>query len=193
MDSVRWQKITSVFQAAREMPLADRPAYLEKVCAADFELRQQVERLLLNDVDETAFLDPERLLSAGAGRDTFVPGTEVLHYRLVAKLGHGGMGEVFKALDKRLGRFVALKFLAVPQAMLGDWRGRFLREARAASALDHSITRTSAPFTAWRRHRAGAASLSWPVTRARRSKSEFKRDLSRNRKPCRWLFKSGKG
>ena len=55
MDSVRWQKITSVFQAAREMPLADRPAYLEKVCAADVELRQQVERLLLNDVDESTF------------------------------------------------------------------------------------------------------------------------------------------
>ncbi|HET6961573.1 MAG TPA: protein kinase [Terriglobia bacterium] len=137
MDPARWQKITSVFQAAREMPPADRPAYLERVCAPDFELRQQVERLLLNDVDETAFLDPESLQSAVSGRDTFVPGTEVLHYRLVAKLGHGGMGEVFKALDKRLGRFVALKFLAAPQAVLEDRQGRFLREARAASALDH--------------------------------------------------------
>ena len=119
------------------MPLADRPAYLEKVCAADFELRQQVERLLLNDVDESAFLDPERLLAVVSGRDTFVPGTEVLHYRLVAKLGHGGMGEVFKALDTRLNRFVALKFLSAPQAVLEDRQGRFLREARAASALDH--------------------------------------------------------
>ena len=137
MDSVRWQKITSVFQAAREMPLADRPAYLEEVCAADFELRQQVERLLLNDVEENAFLDPERLLSVVAGRDTLVPGTEVLHYRLVAKIGHGGMGEVFKALDTRLNRFVALKFLTAPQAVLEDRQGRFLREARAASALDH--------------------------------------------------------
>ena len=137
MDPVRWQKITSVFQAAREMPLADRPAYVEKVCAADLELRQQVERLLLNDIEETSFLDPERLRADVGGRDTFVPGTEVLHYRLVEKLGQGGMGEVFKALDKRLGRFVAVKFLVAPQAMSEDSRSRFLREARAASALDH--------------------------------------------------------
>jgi len=65
-----------------------------------------------------------------------VAGTEILHYRLVQKLGQGGMGEVFKALDKRLGRFVALKFLT-SQAVLEDRRDRFLMEARAASALDH--------------------------------------------------------
>jgi eukaryotic-like serine/threonine-protein kinase len=137
MNPDRWKKITSVFQAAREIPQRDRSAYLEEVCAGDIELRQQVERLLRNDEEEDGFLDPERLRSALAGRFALVAGAAVLHYRLVAKLGQGGMGEVFKALDTRLNRFVALKFLAAPQAGLEDLRRRFLMEARAASALDH--------------------------------------------------------
>ncbi|MBW4038398.1 MAG: protein kinase [Acidobacteria bacterium] len=65
------------------------------------------------------------------------PGSRVLHYRLIRKIGEGGMGVVFEAEDVRLGRTVAVKLLQPAISENKDARLRFLREARAASALDH--------------------------------------------------------
>ena len=68
----------------------------------------------------------------------FSPGDDLFHYRLVRKLGEGGMGVVFEAEDIRLQRKVAIKVLQPAISEDAEMRERFLREARAASAIDHA-------------------------------------------------------
>lgn len=65
------------------------------------------------------------------------PGAVLAGYRLEARIGAGGMAVVFRAIDERLGRTVALKVLASALAGDGEFRERFVRESRAAATVDH--------------------------------------------------------
>ncbi len=64
-------------------------------------------------------------------------GETLLHYKIIEKLGEGGMGEVYKAQDTKLDRFVALKFLPSQTTASEEEKARLIQEAKAASAMNH--------------------------------------------------------
>ena len=113
---------------------AERATYLDAACGADPALRREVEALLAEPSSGAGVLDTPPWIQ---DRPQFVAGTQLGHYRILEKLGEGGMGVVYKARDLHLDRSVALKILPPEHLADPDRKQRFTQEARAASALDH--------------------------------------------------------
>jgi serine/threonine protein kinase len=130
----RWRRLESLCHAALARPANERSAFLADACGDDESLREEAESLIEGGDATASFL--ERPVG-GVASATSLIGRQLGAYRIDAAIGAGGMGEVYRAKDARLGRDVALKILPLAWAEDAQRRSRFEREARAVAALNH--------------------------------------------------------
>src|SRR5438094_353393 len=116
MTPERWREMQELFHAAAQLPTVEREALLSR---ADPQLRASVEALLAQQ--KSSLEGGASLLETGT---IATPGTQFGPYRIEGQIGAGGMGQVFRAIDTRLGRAVALK------TCREQFTQRFFREAR---------------------------------------------------------------
>jgi serine/threonine protein kinase/tetratricopeptide (TPR) repeat protein len=138
--SERRRQIEGIVTAVLRLPKAERAAYLGDACAGDPELRCEVDSMIARESEAHQFLEVPALEAearALAGTDDSIAGQVISHYRILEKIGAGGMGVVYKGQDLKLGRLVALKILPGDLSFDHAAVQRFQLEARAASALNH--------------------------------------------------------
>src|SRR2546428_10367921 len=141
MTPERYHEVGQIFRAAAEIPPDRRAAFLDAACGDDNSLRQDVESLLVHDSQGAGWIDGGALdvaAQALASRpsESWV-GRQVHHYQVSSLLGRGGMGEVYRARDRRLERDVALKILPIAYSTDAERLRRFEQEAQTVGKLNH--------------------------------------------------------
>ena len=134
-----WQRIREVLERALELPGDERAAFLDRECSTGTSDRAEVESLLSAAAVPVWFdrplIAPDPQVTAEVPR-VQLAAERVGPYELQELIGQGGMGTVYRAVDTRLGRMVALKVISREEGTRAE-RARFLREAKAASSLNH--------------------------------------------------------
>jgi eukaryotic-like serine/threonine-protein kinase len=127
LSNARWERIQDLYHAAIERPEGARADFLSQACAGDADMLAEVQSLLDQPVSAEQFLESAPVR----------PGQKVGAYVVDTLLGRGGMGEVYRARDTKLGRDVAIKVL--PPLFTSDPGRvtRFQREARLLASLNH--------------------------------------------------------
>src|SRR5690349_18382689 len=130
MNANRWERVEQLYVSALEVNPSERARYLAEHCADDQELRAEVESLLAHAEDGEALLERfDFKLPKSEQQADLQPGAMFGVFRIIGKLGAGGMGIVYKATDTTLGRPVAIK-LVRPDVIDDGTAARFQREAK---------------------------------------------------------------
>jgi Tol biopolymer transport system component/serine/threonine protein kinase len=140
MTPEHWRRVKETFHSALALAPRERAAFLAEACRGDESLRGEIESLIRSHEETGSFIDSPAYEAAQMLADDQIElsaGETIAQYEVVSHLGSGGMGEVYLAEDRRLGRKVALKILPASFAGSADRLRRFAQEARAASALNH--------------------------------------------------------
>jgi len=135
----RWEQVTSLFAAARELEPAQREAFLAVACAQDRSLRADVEALLAADVPDDSFLQNPPWADAVRPPTVSLQKGQLLknRYRVDAELGEGGQALVYRATDELLTRPVVIKVMRA-EGRRNQWlKSRFELEMKALSSIDH--------------------------------------------------------
>ncbi len=140
----QWERIEKLFQSAMELEPAEREAFLARACGDDQLLRREVESLLVYQAAAGGLIEGAIHNAAGLLANTssekarFTPGTTLnKRYRIIGLLGKGGMGEVYRADDLKLGHPVALKFLTEKLSQDKAMLARFHSEVSLAHRVTH--------------------------------------------------------
>lgn len=134
-----WHRAEELFHAALERPADARQAFLDEACGEDAELRRQVGTLISQDGQAGSLFETSPLADVAAKsrtRESLV-GRQHGQYRILSVLGAGGMGEVYRAHDSKLGRDVAIKVLPETSENDAGRMARFEQEARVLASLNH--------------------------------------------------------
>jgi eukaryotic-like serine/threonine-protein kinase len=141
MTPERWQQVKQIFNSAINYRPEERSSFISQACSGDEELRSEVESLIASHEQSGGFIDKPAFEAAALlltrEKIELNSGQIIGSYEVISFISRGGMGEVYLAQDKRLGRKVALKLLPVAFTADDDRLRRFEQEARAASALNH--------------------------------------------------------